>query len=122
MEPAATRPKPPEPALRAALNAPTTQHCVGKWLGLWDGKWAVQFTVTQDPNDPSQLNALYEWEERRDQPMRQSSRPATIDGDVLRVGDAIEITFSPTNPNQATAVGHFRTPRTAQLTRKTVVE
>jgi hypothetical protein len=117
-------PKEPVDAGKAAVEkeprASTTssgKNFVGKWSGKWDNTYEVHFTVTQDPQT-QHLNVRYEWEETLGQPLKHSERVGALTAEVLRVGQNIEITISPTDRNAATAVGHFKKPRTAKLLRE----
>ena len=89
-----------------AADPPKPEQFLGRWSGAWDGKWKVQFTITQDP-ETKKLDALYEWEERKGQPLRSSKRPAKMDGNSLQIGVGIHITLSDTDPNKAHVKGHF---------------
>jgi len=90
---------------------------LGNWTGKWGGQWAVRFTVTGNPAS-GEVSVLYEWEEDVGQPMRRQRRRGTLtDQGALRVPDLLEITLSDSDPAKATAVGHFKQPRTAELLR-----
>lgn len=93
-------------------KAPKPEQFLGKWVG----KWTVQFTVSRDP-ESRELVVLYEWEERLGQPLGGDSFYAGFEDGKLLVGDSIDITLSDKDPDKATANGHFRKPRVAELTR-----
>ena len=102
-------------------NNPTPRHFLGKWVGKWDNTWKVQFTITQDPKS-EQLSVLYEWQEIVGQPLQKKSLSAKIEKDTLVMSPSgasvIEITLLAKATDKAKAVGKFKTPRTAALTRE----
>ena len=109
---------PPAAAAPEAKRTTTTKAAgfVGTWTGKWDGIYSVQFTISQDPQD-RQYQVVYEWEETLGQPMKRREWPVTEQAGTLVTGP-IEITLSTDDPDHAIAVGHFRKPRTAELTRQ----
>jgi hypothetical protein len=98
---------------------PKPEDFVGIWVGRWDGVWQVQITIVQDA-ETKELSALYEWEERRGQPLKQQRPTAKIEKNTLILGEKlIEMTLSAKEPIKAKAVGNFKRPRTADLIRET---
>lgn len=112
----------------------TSGDFLGVWQGKWDGRWGVQFTV-YPPAKGSELaeregdwvRVEYHWEERRGEPWETSLGAAEVVEGVLKL-NAIRLYLPPDDPGpredgeveegqnrKATAVGNFRTPRTADL-------
>lgn len=99
-------------------NDPKPEDFLGKWVGAWDGIFAVQITITQNP-ETKELSALYEWEEQPGNPLNQMVRPAKLDGNKLLIGNGlIDLTLSAEDPTKAKAVGNFSKKRTADLVRE----
>jgi hypothetical protein len=106
---------PPAPVSQPPAPARTPGDFAGRWNGWWDKAWEVHFTITREVEN-DQWSVLYEWEERSNEPLRQMKFQANRVGDVLMLGNLIEITL--TDTNRAVAVGKFKKPRTARLTRE----
>jgi len=90
---------------------------VGTWVGRWDNKWCVQFTVTAD-SDFRNATVLYEFEENIGKPLHSLRRVGPIDGTRLQIQDPLIEIFLSATPDQAVAFGHFSTPRSAVLVRE----
>jgi hypothetical protein len=110
----------PDEKIRAPLaplvgKKATLQDFVGEWSGHWDDTWAVHFTITENPTNSSSLRVLYQWEENLGEPLSEERYAAFLTNGALNIGSFIEIIQSPNHPNRATAVGHFKHARTANL-------
>jgi hypothetical protein len=91
---------------------------LGKWSGRWDNTWYVQFTVTHEP-ETRHVSVLYEWEEYPGQPLQRLWLTGHLENNILKIGTRfIELSVSPHDPDKGKAFGHFRTRRTAVLTRE----
>ena len=91
---------------------------LGKWVGKWDEKFQVRFTITQDPKT-KQLSVLYEFEQRLGKPLREERLTAKLEGNTLRIGRGIDLTISPSYPDKGNAVGRFVDRRlTADMVRQ----
>ena len=89
----------------------------GTWVGKWDNKWCVQFTITTDPG-VTNATVLYEVEETIGKPLQSFRRAGLVDGRRVQIQDPfIEIFLSET-PDQAVALGHFPAARSAVLVRE----
>jgi hypothetical protein len=110
------QPDTPPAAAAPATTTTAASGFVGTWNGKWDDIYSVQFTISKDPKD-GQYQLVYEWEEIVGQPMKRREWPVEERDGTLFTGP-IEITLSSEDPNHATAVGRFRNPRTAELTRQ----
>ena len=98
-------------------DTPRAEDFFGKWAGKWDDTWSVQFTITQDPAN-GDISVLYEWEESVGQQMQMRTHAGKLAGNVLLVGNMIELSIFANDPDQGQAYGRFRKPRTAVLTRQ----
>jgi hypothetical protein len=91
---------------------------LGKWSGRWDNTSYVQFTVTHEP-ETRHVSVLYEWEEYPGQPLQRLRLTGHLENNILKIGTRfIELSVSPDDPDKGKALGHFRTRRTAVLTRE----
>ena len=92
----------------------TQRDYSGYWIGSWDGIWEVRFTV---PKEGQPLEVIYEWQEQRNGRFYRDVIPAQMSNGVLKIGSNMELRRSWFDANQASAVGHFKSPRTARMTR-----
>lgn len=92
----------------------------GTWVGKWDNAWCAQFTISSASTTQS-ASVLYEWEEKRGQPLRTLRRIGVLKGERLQIADpTVEIFLSQT-PDQAVAFGHFTVARSAVLKREPIL-
>ena len=94
---------------------PKPEDFVGKWVGSWDDRFYVQFTITP-AEDKESLTVVYEWEESLGQDLKREVGDYKIEGHVLRM-KKIDISLIADDENHGKAYGRFPTPRTAKLTR-----
>ena len=88
----------------------------GRWVGKWDDKWCVQFTISSDPGGNGFV-VIYQWEEYLGQPLRTLKRTAVLEGPHLSISNpSIDILLTGT-PNEAVAIGNFSPQRNAALVR-----
>jgi hypothetical protein len=90
---------------------------VGTWVGKWDNKWCVQFTIATDPG-ATNATVLYEFEENLGKPLQSLRRVGPIDGGRLQIQDPFIEIFLSATPGHAVALGHFSTERSAVLVRE----
>jgi len=103
-------------AFSADQNAPVSDFA-GTWVGKWDNRWCVQFTIAGVPATTS-ASVLYEWLERDGEPLRSERAPALIVATKLQIKEPdIEIFLSGA-AGQAVALGHFHPARAAVLVRE----
>jgi hypothetical protein len=103
-------------AFSSDQNAPVTDFA-GTWVGKWDNRWCVQFTIAEDLATTS-ISVLYEWQERDGKPLLSQVAPGLIDGKRFQIkGPDIEVFLSGA-AGQAVALGHFHPPRAAVLVRE----
>lgn len=93
----------------------TVDDFAGVWSGAWDGTWKVRLTV-KPMNNGQRAFILYEWVESIGKPMQRQGAVAGVQGHVLK-HPFIDITRNPDDATKGKAVGNFRKPRTAELTR-----
>ncbi len=88
----------------------------GRWTGMWDKRWPVHFTITQNPWN-EEVTVVYEWEGAPDQPMWRHQLAGNLKGNVLRAGETIEILLCDVRAGRAKAIGYFSRQLTADLVR-----
>ena len=107
----------PVPEHRKAVNH---IEFLGQWEGAWDDVWTVHLTVTlpedQARYEAEELDLLYQWVERRGQPMREQRRVGRVVDGVL-VADFLEMYLHPDDTEEAILLGRFRRERSADMIR-----
>ena len=105
------------PADDAVKSDPKPADFYGRWVGKWDDKWKVQYTIIPNPDTEGSLYVMYEHEENLGRPLRSAFLTGTIDKHTLKAGQS-ELTLSAKDPKKAKAFGDFQNPRRADLTRE----
>jgi hypothetical protein len=103
------------PSSQTALRA-SQGDFLGHWTGKRDETWGVRVTISEDAGGG--LAVLYEWEESIGRPFQRMRVSGTLKGDVLHVGDLIELIIEPGDPNRAIAFGKFARQRKSVLIRQ----
>ena len=107
--------EPPQATTEQKQN-PALEDFLGKWTGKWDEVWYCQFTVTKGAEADS-VDVIYEWEEKvGQQPLNRLEGKGKIEGNILKFL-MIDLSLSADDASRGKSYGHFKKPRTAQLTR-----